>query len=140
MDAWRSQRLDRSLTEFPPSPQASLLPREQEVQKGSAMKRTYFQTLSVAALMGVMSLWLAAAPAYALFPPPFFYPNGGITGDPDPIVPVPPPTVDPPIDPPCNCVCPPSRPNNVPEPTTLVSGMIGAAALAGMAWRRRRAR
>lgn len=106
------------------------------------MKWTITKALGRAAIISTLLLGLAAAPAYALFPPPFFYPPGNIEGgpDPDPIVPLPPPTIDPPTDPPCECVCPPGRPNNVPEPATLVSGLMGAAALAGVAWRRRHAR
>lgn len=104
------------------------------------MKRTIYRAFGLAAVLSTLALGLTAAPAYALFPPPFFYPPGGIEGgpDPDPIIPLPPPTVDPPTDPPCQCVYPPGRPNNVPEPATVVSGLMGAAALAGVAWRRRR--
>jgi hypothetical protein len=92
------------------------------------------------AVLSLLFAGLCSTPALALFPPPFFYPPGTIVGepDPDPIIPTPPPIVDPPVDPPCDCNCPPGQPNNVPEPTTLISGLIGAAALGGTAWRKRR--
>lgn len=62
------------------------------------------------------------------------------------VPPVPPPPFVPPVSPPNvpqsvppTCVCVPNVPQTVPEPTTIVSGLIGLAAVAGNAVRRRRA-
>ena len=59
-------------------------------------------------------------------PPPPFVP---------PVVPVVPQGL-PPTCPPCYCL--PVVPQSVPEPTTILSGLIGLAAVAGNAVRRRR--
>jgi hypothetical protein len=102
------------------------------------MKKSVRRGIAPWILTTTVIVGLTAGPAHALFPPPFFYPPGGIVGepDPDPIIPLPPPIVDPPVDPPCDCTCPPGRPNNVPEPTTLVSGLIGLVTIGGVALRR----
>ena len=63
------------------------------------------------------------------------------------VPPVPPPPFVPPVSPPnvpqslpptCPCTCEPNVPQTVPEPTTILSGLIGLAAVAGNAVRRRR--
>lgn len=58
---------------------------------------------------------------------------------PPPFVPPPPPAivVSPPAAPPPLIVSPPPMPNCVPEPATLVSGLIGLAAAAGYGLKRR---
>lgn len=94
------------------------------------------------------------APVQAFFPP---VPNGSdvvVTPPPiSPIVPLPPPVSPPPVapppppivpppppplvpPPPCDCDCPPQ---SVPEPATVVSGLIGLGAVGLAALRRRKA-
>src|SRR5260221_6468753 len=92
--------------------------------------------LRVAALGLVASLCLAGS-AHALFPPPYFYPTGGVVGVPDP--PPPPPVPPPETPPPCECCCctPPTHASSTPEPTTMISALVGPALLGGYAKRRR---
>ncbi|HET6572085.1 MAG TPA: PEP-CTERM sorting domain-containing protein [Fimbriiglobus sp.] len=67
-------------------------------------------------------------PVPPLTPPPVVPPV-----PPPPFVPPPPPPVDIP-DPPV----PPTPPQTVPEPATIVSGLIGLTALGGYTWTRRK--
>jgi hypothetical protein len=54
------------------------------------------------------------------------------------VPPPPPPIIVPPVSPPPIVVPPVSPPpNGVPEPATVVSGLIGLAAVAGYRWKRR---
>lgn len=109
---------------------------------------------------GVVLLSGCLEPVYGFFPRP------SVSGEPPianvvppapdpaiPIIPVPPPppppfvpplpptvTPDekPPVVPPI-CICvPPERPQEIPEPATLISGLIGLGALAATARRRRK--
>jgi hypothetical protein len=91
------------------------------------------------------------APVQAFFPP---VPNGSdvvVTPPPvspinplpppvSPPVPPPPPVIEdpplPPVSPPPPCTCDP-RPQGVPEPTTVVSGLVGVG-IAGVAALKRR--
>lgn len=103
----------------------------------SSSRFTRWAALAMLAAVGV------ASSAHALFPPPFYYPPVIITGDPDPEPPtpdLPPDPFTPPPDVPCtppphDCDCTTVR--NTPEPTTMISGILGASLLGVVAWRRK---
>jgi hypothetical protein len=94
-----------------------------------------FRRTATLALATALSL---GAPALAMFPPPFYNPPPvRVNGDPSPEIPVlPPPStnVPPPPDP-CSCGCP-THTQSTPEPTTIISSLLGATMLAGYALRR----
>jgi len=91
--------------------------------------------LGLAAALGL------CASAFAMFPPPFYNPPPvRVNGDPEPEIPSTPPPVTqapPPVDPPCHCDCT-GHTQSTPEPTTIVSGLLGATMVAGYALRRRK--
>jgi hypothetical protein len=112
----------------------------------------------VCSTAGALTL-VAAATASAFFPPirpvdpPItVLPNPGPAQPPPVIIPtVPPPPFIPPVTPTttvtpnevpgCDCDChTPNPPNTVPEPATVVSGLIGLGLVGGAAWRRRKAK
>lgn len=71
---------------------------------------------TTALVLGIAPLLLVPTPAFAIFPPVILQPRVGITGVPDPpiVIHPPPPVVVPPVA-------------RTPEPTTLVTGLIGLA-------------
>ena len=104
-----------------------------------------------AAAFGCAAFTVLSSGALAFFPP---VPVGSdevkvspispvIPISPPPVVivpPVPPPVVIPkeipdPTSPPCHC--PPVRPSEVPEPMTIISGLIGVGVLAAAAAKRK---
>jgi hypothetical protein len=83
-----------------------------------AARRKRWKTILPTVTLTAIPFVTEIQPAHAFFPPP-----------PPPPVIVPPVSPPPVVDPPCTC--PPPPPNCVPEPTTIVSSLIGLAALAG---------
>jgi PEP-CTERM motif-containing protein len=96
------------------------------------------------AALGLVAGLCLSGSAYALFPPPFYFPPVTNNGNPDPELPPPPPppVIDlppPPTEPePCGCPCPPVHTHATPEPTTIVSGLVGMTMLGGYVLRRKR--
>ncbi len=102
-----------------------------------------------AAAFGCAAFTVLSSEALAFFPP---VPTGSevvTVSPPSPIIPVspppvivvppvPPPVVIPkeiPKPPPCNCI--PVKPSEVPEPMTLISGLIGLSVLGAAAVKRK---
>lgn len=103
------------------------------------MPLTFFRGFRRTAALGLVAALGLSANAYALFPPPFYNPPPvKQQGDPEPEPPdMPPPPNDTPPDTPCECQhC--TTTNNTPEPTTIVSAVLGASVIGGMALRRRK--
>jgi MYXO-CTERM domain-containing protein len=103
------------------------------------MPRFFSRGFQYTAVLGVAASLCLANSAFALFPPPFFYPTGVSAGNvpPPPPPPPPPPTNDVPPPPPPPCHGP--MPNaSTPEPATMISGLLGVTMLGGYALRRRR--
>jgi hypothetical protein len=132
-------------------------------QEGVAMTLRYVKLVSAGALSTV-AFTICSSQAQAFFPP--VIPNNNVIvtpPNPNPILPVvpvvpPPPVVVVPVVPPNPIrplpppvICPkptprpqphcpppsPVRPCEVPEPATVVSGLMGLAAIGMAAWRRR---
>lgn len=104
------------------------------------MMLPFFRGFRRTAALGLAAALMLSAPALAMFPPPFYNPPPvRVNGDPEPEIPntPPPPTTDvpPPPDTPCTCDC--VHTHSTPEPTTIVSALLGASVLAGYALRRR---
>src|SRR5262245_59116675 len=103
------------------------------------MMLPYFRGLRRTAALGLAAALMLSAPALAMFPPPFYNPPPvRVNGDPEPQIPdlPPPPTNDSP-PPPCTpCEC--THTNSTPEPTTIVSALLGATVLGGYALRRKK--
>jgi hypothetical protein len=113
----------------------------------SILTRLLRNTPTVAA--GAVAFTLTTQPAFAFFPP--FPPAGGpvTSGPPLPPVsppplevpPVPPPPFELPPPPPVPQIIPPGEPGSpqvIPEPSTVVTAVIGLSVLGGYAWRRRK--
>jgi len=109
-----------------------------------AVRQLFTRVLPVAAI-GTAAFTITCSAAYGFFPP---IPNGSdqVNTPPtiSPQVPQVPPPVIPPVVPPfvpptthakptCMVPPPPTRPNEVPEPATLVVGLVGLSAAAAVA-------
>ena len=102
------------------------------------MPRSFTRGFRYMAVLGLVASLSLAGSAYALFPPPFYYPPVQPHNVPAPPVP-PPPAIDipPPPSMPCGCVPPNVVPKTTPEPATMISLIVGASIAGGYALRRR---
>ena len=124
--------------------------RRDRLRKKLQKLKKLIPAVAVTLTTAPFAVWSPSATAF--FPPvwPISPPVVVVPHDPPPVVvppvspppfvpPVPPPViVVPPVSPPPITVPPASPPpNGVPEPATLVTGLIGLAAVAGFKWKRR---